>query len=116
MRRYAGAFDDLACDLAAGRRPTPACTAEEFGILDLAIQDAERCQHDEPDLHADLVAAHPGSRFDFDWRILQDALFQDKDYEGLLAHPVPLSYDAAEEWFGEFGNVPTRDPERGFRR
>jgi hypothetical protein len=43
-------------------------------------------------------------------------VFQDKDYEGLLWHPVPLSYDEAENWFGEFGNVPTRDPERGFRR
>lgn len=115
LRRYARAFDDLASDLAAGRRPTPACTAEEVA-LDLAIQDAERCQQDEPDLHADLVATHPGSRFDYDWPVLQDALFQDKDYEGLLAHPVPLSYEDAEDWFGEFGNVPTRDPARGFRR
>ena len=115
LRRYARAFDDLAADLAAGRRPTPACTAEEIA-LDLAIQDAERCQQDEPELHADFVAAYPGSRFDYHWLTLQDLLFQDKDYEGLLYHRVPLSYDAAEDWFGEFGNVPTRDPERGFRR
>ncbi|MDX3187772.1 hypothetical protein PV458_05120 [Streptomyces sp. MN03-5084-2B] len=115
LRRYARAFDDLAADLTAGRRPTPACTAEEIA-LDLAIQDAERCQQDEPELHTDLVAAYPGSRFDYRWLTLQDLLFQDKDYEGLLWHPGPLSYDNAEAWFGEFGNVPTRDPERGFRR
>ncbi|SFO06255.1 hypothetical protein SAMN05421854_101487 [Amycolatopsis rubida] len=115
LRCYARAFDDLACDLAAGRRPTPACTAEEIA-LDLAIQDAERCQQDEPDVHAEQVAAHPSSRFDYRWSILQDALFQDKDYEGLLYHPSPLPDVDAEDWFGEFDNVPTRDPERGFRR
>lgn len=82
----------------------------------MAIQDAERCQKDEPDVHAEQVAAHPSSRFDYDWAILQDALFQDKDYEGLLYHPVPLPDMGAEDWFGEFGNVPARDPERGFRR
>lgn len=43
-------------------------------------------------------------------------MFQDKDYEGLLHHPYALPDDEADDWFGEFGNVPTRDPQRGFRR
>ncbi|WP_158889103.1 hypothetical protein [Amycolatopsis anabasis] len=115
LRRYARAFDDLATDLHEGRWPAPACTAEEVA-LDLAIQDAERRHHDEPELVATWEARLPASRFDYDWFALQDYLFQDKDYEVLLHHPDALSDDEVEGWFGEFGNVPTRDPKRGFRR
>ncbi|WP_329072575.1 hypothetical protein [Amycolatopsis sp. NBC_01480] len=43
-------------------------------------------------------------------------MFQDKHYEGLLHRPIALPGMGAEGWFGEFGNVPTRDPQRGFRR
>ena len=32
----------------------------------------------------DLEKDYPASRFDYDWALLQDVLFQDKDYEGLL--------------------------------
>lgn len=115
LRRYARAFDDLAADLRDGRWPTPACTAEEIA-LDLAIQDAQRRHHDEPELTAHRDTGLPASRFDYDWAALQDALFQDKDYEGLLHHPHRLADHEAQDWFSEFGNVPTRDPQRGFRR
>lgn len=115
LRRYARAFDDLSSDLEIGRHPTPACTAEEIA-LDLAIQDAERLYHDERELVADLEAELPASRSDYDWDALQDVLFQDKDYEGLLSYRYLVSDDEAERWFDEFSNVPARDPRRGFRR
>jgi hypothetical protein len=43
-------------------------------------------------------------------------LFQDKDYEGLLSYAGPLGQDDGGRWFEEFGNIPPRDPHRGFRR
>jgi len=109
------AFDDLNSDLQVGRYPTPTCTAEEIA-LDLAIQDAERLYHDEHELVADLESDLPASRSDYDWNTLQDVLFQDKDYEGLLSDRMPLARDEAEGWFEEFGNIPPRDRRRGFRR
>ena len=115
LRRYARAFDDLNSDLQVGRYPTPTCTAEEIA-LDLAIQDAERLYHDEHELVADLESDLPASRSDYDWNTLQDVLFQDKDYEGLLSDRMPLARDEAEGWFEEFGNIPPRDRRRGFRR
>jgi hypothetical protein len=115
LRRYARAFDDLTSDLQVGRYPTPTCTAEEIA-LDLAIQDAERLYQDEDELVADLETKLPASRSDYNWNTLQDALFQDKDYEGLLSHRIPLQRHEAERWFEEFGNVPPRDRHRGFRR
>jgi hypothetical protein len=63
-------------------------------------------------LEADL----PPSRADYNWNTLQDALFQDKDYDGFLREPMPISPREAELWFDEFGNVPPRDRHRGFRR
>lgn len=115
LRRYARAFDDLTSDLQIGRHPTPTCTAEEIA-LDLAIQDAERLYHDEDELITDLEAELPASRSDYNWETLQDVLFQDKDYEGLLSHRFPLGKHEAEVWFEEFNNVPPRDRRRGFRR
>lgn len=115
LRRYARAFDDLSSDLEVGRHPTPTCTAEEIA-LDLAIQDAERLFHDEDELIAGLEADLPASRSDYNWDTLQDVLFQDKDYEGLLSYGVPLGPEEAEGWFDEFGNVPPRERHRGFRR
>lgn len=115
LRRYARAFDDLSSDLQIGRHPTPTCTAEEIA-LDLAIQDAERIHHDEDELVTDLEAELPASRCDYNWDVLQGVLFQDKDYEGLLSHRVPLDHQEAEGWFDEFGNIPSRDRHRGFRR
>jgi hypothetical protein len=115
LRRYARAFDDLNSDLEIGRHPTPTCTAEEVA-LDLAIQDAERLWHDETELVAGLEADLPASRADYNWDALQDVLFQDKDYEGLLSHRVPLGQQEAEGWFDGFGNVPPREHHRGFRR
>jgi len=115
LRRYARAFDDLSSDLEVGRHPTPACTAEEIA-LDLAIQDAERIHHDEDELVAGLEAELSASRSDYNWDVLQDVLFQDKDYEGLLTYRVPLDQQEAEGWFDEFGNVSPRDRHRGFRR
>jgi hypothetical protein len=115
LRRYARAFDDLNSDLQVGRYPTPTCTAEEIA-LDLAIHDAERLHHDEDELIAGLEAELPASRSDYNWDTLQDVLFQDKDYEGLLSYGVPLGPEEAEGWFDEFGNVPPRERHRGFRR
>ncbi|AHH98625.1 hypothetical protein [Kutzneria albida] len=115
LRRYARAFDDLSSDLHVGRYPTPTCTAEEIA-LDLAIQDAERIYCDEHELVADLEAELPASRSDYNWDTLQDVLFQDKDYEGLLTYRVPLDPQEIERWFDEFGNIPPRDQHRGFRR
>ena len=115
LRRYARAFDDLSGDLEAGRLPLPACTAEEIA-LDIAIRDAERIHHDEDELVEDLEKDYPASRFDYGWAHLQDALFQDKDYEGLLDMRFPLSDDEAEQWFEEFSNITRRDRRRGFRR
>lgn len=115
LRRYARSFDDLNSDLQVGRYPTPTCTAEEIA-LDLAIQDAERLYHDEHELVASLESDLPASRSDYDWNTLQDVLFQDKDYEGLLSNRIPLARDEAEGWFEEFGNIPPRDRHRGFRR
>jgi hypothetical protein len=115
LRRYARAFDDLSGDLEAGRLPLPACTAEEVA-LDIAIRDAERIHHDEHELVEDLAKDYPASRFDHDWANLQDALFQDKDYEGLLDMRSPLGGDEAEQWFEEFSNIAPRDRRRGFRR
>jgi hypothetical protein len=93
----------------------PTCTAEEIA-LDLAIQDAERLYHDEHELVADLESDLPASRSDYDWNTLQDVLFQDKDYEGLLSHRFPLAKQEAELWFEEFSNVSPRYRHRGFRR
>lgn len=115
LRRYARAFDDLSSDLQVGRHPTPTCTAEEIA-LDLAIQDAERIYNDEDELVAGLEAELPASRSDYNWDTLQDVLFQDKDYEGLLSYRGPLDPQEVERWFDEFGNVPPRDQRRGFRR
>lgn len=115
LRRYARAFDDLASDLEAGRLPLPACTAEEIA-LDIAIRDAGRIHHDEDELVSSLEENLPGSRFDYHWDHLQDALFQDKDYEDFLYTRAPVPGDTAEQWFGEFGNIALRDPGRGFRR
>jgi hypothetical protein len=115
LRRYARAFDDLSSDLEAGRLPLPACTAEEIA-LDIAIRDAERIHHDEDELVEALVKDHPVSRFDYGWARLQDVLFQDKDYEGLLDMRSPLGGDEAEQWFEEFSNIAPRDRRRGFRR
>jgi hypothetical protein len=115
LRRYARAFDDLNSDLEIGRHPTPTCTAEEVA-LDLAIQDAERLWHEETELVAALEADLPASRSDYNWDTLQDVLFQDKDYEGLLSYRVPLGQQEAESWFDEFGNIPPREHHRGFRR
>jgi hypothetical protein len=115
LRRYARSFDDLNSDLQVGRYPTPTCTAEEVA-LDLAIDDAERIYQDETEFVAELVAVLPASRFDYDWDALQDVLFQDKDYEGLLDLSTPLSAEDAERWFDDFGNVAPRDRHRGFRR
>lgn len=115
LRRYARAYDDLHADLRIGRLPTPACTAEEIA-LDLAIRDAERLYHDEDELITDLEAELPASRSDYNWDVLQDVLFQDKDYEGLLSHPEALAPGEAEQWFDQFGNTTPRDRHRGFRR
>jgi len=64
----------------------------------------------------DLEKDYPASRFDYDWALLQDVLFQDKDYEGLLDMRFPLSHDDAEQWFEEFSNITPRERSRGFRR
>jgi hypothetical protein len=68
------------------------------------------------ELIADLEAELPASRSDYNWDTLQDVLFQDKDYDGFLSDSTPFTQREAELWFDEFGNVPPRDPHRGFPR
>jgi hypothetical protein len=74
-----------------------------------------RIHGDEDELVEDLVKDYPAFRFDYGRAHLQDALSQDKDYEGLLAMRSPLGDDEAEQWFEEFSNIAPRDRRRVFR-
>ncbi|MER5932937.1 hypothetical protein [Streptomyces sp. NPDC002054] len=126
-RRVLRALDDLNEDIALGRSPEPRCTAEELA-LHFALQSASAMTCDEPDLVAEFTRGLPEQRGDYDWPICSDLLFQDHDVLFLydpamqgLEHPDdPLNRRMGigdlrpEGWFEEFGNMPPRDPTRGF--
>ncbi|MFJ1915102.1 hypothetical protein ACIOGX_24595 [Streptomyces sp. NPDC088147] len=126
-RRMLRALDDLNEDITLGRSPEPRCAAEELA-LHFALQSASAMTCDEPDLVAKFTEGLPEQRGDYDWSDCSDLLFQDHDVLFLydptlqgLEHPdSPLNQRMGigdlrpEGWFEEFGNVPPRDPTRGF--
>ena len=59
----------------------------------------------------------PRSHFDFDFDLLHDVLYQDKDYEvAYLGNRSIAKPGDLEEWFEDFQTPAPRDPGRGFRR
>lgn len=126
-RRVLRALDDLNEDITLGRSPMPRCAAEELA-LHFALQSASAMTCDEPDLVAEFTQGLPKQQGDYDWPTCSDLLFQDHDvlflYDPMmrgLEHPDdPLNRRMGigdlrpEGWFKEFGNVPPRDPTRGF--
>lgn len=60
-----------------------------YAAVDFAVHDADGCRHDEPDLRRPHSRAFSGSWFDYTWLDdLQDILFQETDYLGLLDPPA----------------------------
>ena len=115
-RKFARAFEDIARDIENGQEPDPHNMAEEIA-LHLVLDAAAGIVADEmPELEL-FTGGMPRSHFDFDFDLLHDVLYQDKDYEvaylgnGSIAKPGDL-----EEWFEDFQTPAPRDPERGFRR
>ena len=54
---------------------------------------------------------------DFDFDLLHDFLYQDKDYEvAYLGNRSIAKPGDLEEWFEDFQTPAPSDPERGFRR
>lgn len=127
-RRVLRALDDLNEDIILGRSPEPRCAAEELA-LHFALASASAMTLDEPDLVAEFTQGLPEQQGDYDWDVCSDLLFQDHDVLFLydprmqgLEHPDnPLNRHMRigdlrpEGWFEEFGNVPPRDPSRGFK-
>ncbi|MET9294150.1 hypothetical protein [Streptomyces sp. NPDC003077] len=126
-RRFARAADDLAGDLERGQWPEPTCTAEELA-LHLAVRYA-RDRGDEDH----VVGEHgslPTHRDDYDFEMCAEVFFQDTDVLMLYSARFDGIEDPDDEtnqymgigdlraaaWFEPFGNVPARDPHRGFRR
>lgn len=129
-RLMARACDDLAGDLAAGRKPHPRCLAEEVALF-LALESEAQVHlemtQDREDADHEGLPAH---RDDYTWDFCLDILFEDHDVM-LLFDP---RFDGAEDpgselnrlqamgdmrpqrWFENFGNQDLRDPDRGFRR
>ncbi|MGV9691378.1 hypothetical protein ACWDUX_19975 [Streptomyces sp. NPDC003444] len=126
-RRVLRALDDLNEDINLGHPPEPRCAAEELA-LHFALQSASAMTCDEPDLVAEFTRGIPEQQGDYDWLTCSDLLFQDHDvlflYDPMmqgLEHPDdPINQRMGigdlrpEGWFKEFGNLPPRDPTRGF--
>ncbi|MEW2130522.1 hypothetical protein [Streptomyces sp. NPDC005435] len=126
-RRMLRALDDLNEDIALGRAPEPRCAAEELA-LHFALESASAMTCDQPELVAEFTEGIPEQQGDYDWSVCSDLLFQDHDvlflYDPImrgLEHPddpnnqrVGIGDPQSERWFKEFGNVPPRDPTRGF--
>ncbi|CAL9331331.1 hypothetical protein SUDANB120_00077 [Streptomyces sp. enrichment culture] len=125
-RRMARAFDDLAGDLADGRRPTPTCTAEETALR-LAVEDAPvhlEVLRDEADHHA-----LPEHEDDYGHARL---MLRHRDAPlpccaacagGQRPRPAPAAGPSTgaggrcrAAWFTPFDDRRARDPRRGFRR
>lgn len=126
-RRVLRALDDLNEDITLGHSPEPRCAAEELA-LHFALQSASAMTCDDPELVAEFTQGIPEQRGDYDWSTCSELLFQDHDVLFLynpmmqgLEHPDdPINQHMGigdlrpEGWFEEFGNVPPRDPTRGF--
>ncbi|MFJ6842710.1 hypothetical protein ACIQRE_08565 [Streptomyces griseoluteus] len=126
-RRTLRALDDLNEDISLGRTLEPRCAAEELA-LHFALESASAMTCDQPELVAEFTRGIPEQQGDYDWSVCSDLLFQDHDvlflYDPMmqgLEHPDdPINQSMGigdlrpEGWFKEFGNVPPRDPTRGF--
>jgi hypothetical protein len=86
--------------------------AEEIA-LQLVLDAAGGIVADEvPELEF-FIGGMPKSRFDFD--LLHDILYQDKDYEiAYLSNWSIAKPGDLEEWFEDFQTPAPTDPERGF--
>jgi hypothetical protein len=115
-RKFARAFEDIARDIEDGQEPDPHNMAEEIA-LHLMLDAAAGIVADEaPELEL-FTGGMPKSRFDFDFDLLHDVLYQDKDYEiAFLSNPSIAKPDDLEEWFEDFQTPAPRDPGRGFHR
>lgn len=128
-RQAARAFDDLAGDLEQGEWPLPRCAAEEMA-LHRVLAIAKAGIEDDwlvPDTAIMEVEPHID---DYDWLLLGEVLFQDRDILTLF----DLELDGIEDpsadqnrligmgdyrpqaWFQSFDNMDSRDPRRPFRR
>ncbi|TYB45927.1 hypothetical protein [Microbispora tritici] len=122
-RRMARSFDDLANDLALGRLPLPSCTSEEIALWRIIDFARELAEDSDLGIDPEEIAQLPQSRFDYDWGWLTEVLYQDHDFLDLMSAEVTeealneiwRSEEWIEEYFETFGNVPGRDPRRGFR-
>ncbi|MEW2585168.1 hypothetical protein [Streptomyces virginiae] len=123
-RRMARAFDDLADDLAGGRRPAPACIAEEMALY-LAIQDAPAHQEElgpEEDHHRLQVCEddYSSARLlpqDHDVLMLFHTDFAgSRDLDRLANQYTGADELSQAAWFIPFDDLGGRDPLRGFRR
>ncbi|MEV1200282.1 hypothetical protein [Microbispora rosea] len=121
-RWMARSYEDLAHDLALGRLPLPSCTSEEMALWRI-IDFAEDLAKDPDNGFApEEIAQLPESRFDYDWGWLTEVLYQDHDFLDLLSAEVTItdldriwrSEGWIEDYFQTFGNIPGRDPHRGF--
>lgn len=126
-RRLAGAADDLADDLAAGRLPYPRCTAEEM-CLHLAIEDAEDTVDDDALPEGD--PSLPEHENDYDWDACDEFLFKDHDVlmlndpslDGIedpdseLGRNMRMVNLHPRDWFTPFDHVEPRRPRSEFRR
>lgn len=129
-RQAARAFDDLASDLAEGRRPLPRCFAEEMA-LHLVLEDAAAGVEDgwiEPS--PQVIAGQTPHPDDYDWEMAGEVLFLDHDILTLFDPAFDGVEDPESEinermrmgdmrpraWFDTFGGAVPRDGRRPFRR
>jgi len=115
-QRFARVFEDIARDIEGGEPPQPHSMAEEIA-LQLTLERAEEMVKEEDEEYELFSGGLPRSRFDFDFNLLQSALFQDKDYEfAYLLNSTIAKPGELEEWFEYFNFPESRDPNRGFHR
>jgi hypothetical protein len=115
-RKFARAFEDIARDIEDGQEPDPHNMAEEIA-LHLVLDAAAGIVADEASELELFTGGMPKSRFDFDFDLLHDVLYQDKDYEiAYIGNRTIAKPGDLEEWFEDFQTPAPRDPERGFRR
>ena len=109
LQRYAMGYRWLAEDLAWGRYPVPSTMAEEMA-LDRALDWLDE-EFLKPESRAELLSDVSGQPEDSaDQNLFEygrEALFQDRDFEGVLEQDEPLD-EPAYFVFDAFANVPTR--------
>jgi Protein of unknown function DUF86 len=91
--------------------------AEEEIALHLVLDAAAGIVADETIELELFTGGMPKSRFGFDFDLLHDVLYQDKDYEIAYLSNLGIAKPGdLEEWFEDFQTPAPRDPERGFHR